>query len=331
MRLTATVIGLGKIGLGYDYHLDNAKCILTHCAGFAEHKNYQLMAAVDPDYEKRQLFTKKYHAPAYETVKEMLTHHHPDVISLAVPTDYHYSSFCDAIIAKPKAIICEKPIAPSLKEAQAMFEMAKQNNCSLLVNYIRRFDSGVISLRKAIHNHAIGDVYKIIVTYSNGILNNGSHYIDLLQFLFGNISQIKIIKKGSLHLLDPEPDVYCQIGSKDVYFLASRNEYETFVYHDITFIGTEGIIKYQNGGEVIIQQNKTVDKVFSSVSTLSDEIQLIPNEMYKYQWHVCDHLYRHLSDGHELNSNGQTALETLSVVENIMNRIKEDEKQACIA
>jgi len=149
------------------------------------------------------------------------------------------------------------------------------------------------------------------------MLNNGSHFVDLLRFLLGDVTQIHLIESGrKWEGQDPEPDVCLRFGQTPVYFLAAREE--CFSIGAIELIGTRGKIRYDKEGGAMTEITKSQpDPNFSRHTVLSMGKQAIPTDLERYQWHVLDHLHRHLIYNAPLNSNGKSATETLEVIENI--------------
>lgn len=317
-RFAAAVIGLGRIGQGYDYGLDPNRFVLTHASAFAAHSGFDLVAGVDTDEHERVKFETNFRKPAYSDIRSMLQQHRVEVASIGTPTATHFSVFNEIIESNPQAVVCEKPIAASASEADRMINIAQKSQCALLVNYMRRFEPGVLALKSQIQKQEFGEIYKGVVWYSKGLRNNGSHYVDLLRFALGECRAIEVIAKGRKwdgH--DPEPDVRLRFGGADVDFLALREE--SFSVADMELVGTGGRIYYHDSGANIYTRKPVVDPVYPGYTTLSPQTQTIPNDLNRYQWHTCDHLYRHLTQSETLNSSGQTALETLRVIENIIS------------
>jgi len=80
----------------------------------------------------------------------------------------------------------------------------------------------------------------------------------------------------------------------------------------IELLGTGGHIHYRDGGERIEVRKVKQDPNFPGYRILA-EPERLPGDMRRYQWHVVDHLYRHLTKETALNSDGQSAAETLAV------------------
>ena len=319
--LSAGIVGLGQIGQGYDYNCIDKNLIATHATGFEYHSAYDLVGGVDPDDEKRKRFEKKFNKPAYATLDELFSIH-LDVVSISVPTRLHFDVFREIIKHPLKAVICEKPIASNVKEAEQMLKLSRVQNTPLLVNYMRRFEPGVLELKNIIRQKEFGEIYKGTVWYSKGIMNNGSHFIDLLRFLLGDISDIKILSKGQKgNEKDPEPDVQVVFGKTVIYFLAGREE--CFSSMEIELIGEKGKIRYEAGGGNIYYHKVYSDPRISGYTIIDPEMIPINNDMNRYQWHVLEHLVNYFQYGTPLNSDGDTALETLKSVEKITTLFEE--------
>ena len=107
-----------------------------------------------------------------------------------------------------KNILCEKPLALNSKQAAEMVEACKQNNVLLAVNYIHRFHPHVVKAKELINNQTIGKLVSITLNFNidfppgnnfrfnkalsgGGALRDlGTHMIDLLRFIGGNIEEI---------------------------------------------------------------------------------------------------------------------------------------------
>lgn len=311
---TSVVVGLGAVGQGYDYDHEGSDLILTHATGFFHHPGYDLIAGVDTSPIQRDRFETKYCRPCYEDLDSLFRYHRPEVISIAVPTHLHFPIFNEVMAHSPRAVLCEKPIATNTSEAREMVSLAESKSCALLVNYMRRFDPGAIELNKILQNEVIGSLYKINVWYSKGLLNNGSHYLDLLLFLLGEVAHIRIIDSGRLWASsDPEPDLLIQIGEIPVYFLALREE--CFSFGEIVFWGTKGMVRYTERGRIIEIRKARPDPFYPAYMMLQKKKTTVPSGLGRALWHVLEALYNHLTLQSIINSDGKSATETLAVIE----------------
>jgi predicted dehydrogenase len=176
--LAGAVIGLGQIGQGYDYNLDPERFVLTHATSFACHPGFDLVAGVDPDAAQRTRFEQKFGKPAYADLPSLQQRHQIDVFAIGTPTTAHFATFCAVLEAKPRAIICEKPIATTGADARQMVARGEAAGCALLVNYMRRFEPGGLTLKSLIQKKELGEIYKGVV---HGFVNMGRVIPEALQ------------------------------------------------------------------------------------------------------------------------------------------------------
>jgi predicted dehydrogenase len=303
--------------MGYDAKSNDSSSVRTHAAAFFYHNDYTLVGAVDIDSRKRAEFTEKYRSPAYATIAELFQQQNPEVVALAVPTKEHYQTFEELARYSLKAVLCEKPISDNITHAREMVQESHARGFAMAVNYMRRCEPGVSTLRDMISQGDLGEIYKGVVWYSKGILNNGSHFIDLLRYLLGEVTEVQVITTGGRwKQLDPEPDVRLTCGSTEIYFLAGREEHYSLA--EIELIATSGKISYESGGSRILHYQCCDDPLFSEYRILSEEPYIIKNEFHRYQYHVVQDLADKLNGKTEhLRSSGDTALMTLEIIERI--------------
>jgi predicted dehydrogenase len=319
-RFAAAVVGLGQIGQGYDYAAFDDRLVLTHASAYHHHAGFELVAAADPDPDARERFVRKFGMPAYADLASLIAGHRVEVFSICVPTALHYQAFQEIIPGAPLAILCEKPIASNLSEAREMVQLAAAHRVALLINYIRRFEPGGAALKAAIQRREFGDLYKGVVWYSKGIIHNGSHYLDFLRFLLGEVSGLQVLAPGrEWDGHDPEPDVCLHFGGIPIYVLAAREE--CFSAGSIELIGTGGHIHYRDGGARVDVRRTQPDPTYPGYLTLAAPERLA-GDMNRYQWHVLDHLYRHLTRKTPLNGDGQSAAATLALIHKIISTRK---------
>jgi predicted dehydrogenase len=320
-RFSAAILGLGQIGQGYDYDASDDRLILTHASAYRYHEGFELVAAADPDPEPRERFVRKFGLPAYANLESLISGHRPEVFSICVPTGQHLQVFQEIIPCGPSAVLCEKPIALELSEAQEMVRLAEAYQVALLINYIRRFEPGGMALKEVVKHRECGDIHKGVAWYSKGIIHNGCHLIDFLRFLLGEVTDLQVLEKGrEWRGHDPEPDVCLYFGDIPIYFLAAREE--CFSAGSIELLGTDGHILYRGGGENIEVRRTQPDPTFPGYRILNSEPQRLRSDMKRYQWHVLDHLYRHLTGQAALNGNSKSATETLAVIQKIIDTRK---------
>src|SRR4051794_33037135 len=78
-----------------------------------------------------------------------------DAIAISVPTHLHAPIAIDALNAG-KHVFCEKPMARTMPQAQAMADAARKSGAALQIGFVRRFDHGWLVWRDALLAGKIG-------------------------------------------------------------------------------------------------------------------------------------------------------------------------------
>ena len=119
----------------------------------------------------------------YADYREMLDKERPDFVDVCSWHQQHAEMVIAAAARKPKAIICQKPMAVSLGEADDMITACARNNVKLIIAYQRPHHAAWIKAREMIRQGAIGKVTQIQLDDGGNILNTNSHNIRLALFL----------------------------------------------------------------------------------------------------------------------------------------------------
>lgn len=120
----------------------------------------------------------------YTDYREMLDRERPDFVDVCSWHGQHAEMVIAAAARRPKAIICQKPMALSLGEAERMMIACERNGVKLLVAYQRPHHAVWLKARELIREGIIGKI--VHITVSDGtLLNTNSHNIRLALFLAG--------------------------------------------------------------------------------------------------------------------------------------------------
>lgn len=106
-----------------------------------------------------------------------------------------------------KNILCEKPLALNISEAEEMVRACKDNNVQLAVNYVFHFHPLVKKAKELIENDMIGKFISVTTNFNieiapssnfrhsksgggGALMDVGTHMIDLLRFFGGEITSV---------------------------------------------------------------------------------------------------------------------------------------------
>jgi predicted dehydrogenase len=290
--LRVAIVGLGQIGLRSDLGLDAATHVYSHARAFASHPAWTLVAGVDQVAANRSLLEQHYGVPASPWLAG-LAPLAPDVVAIAVPTLAH-EAVLERVLqhCRPRAILCEKPLSYDLAASQSMVRACDEAGVDLYVNYVRRADPAVTQVRQRLQDGAILGPVRGVCWYSKGVHNNGSHFIDLLQYWLGPVSGQQILQPGRRLGQDGEPDFLLRFAAGEVVFLAAREE--DFSHYTVELVARNGRLRYDLGGEQVWWQAATSTPEAPGYVVLDPRPEPLPADLPRIQWHVAGQLARAL-------------------------------------
>jgi len=190
MKFKCGVIGLGRIGCGFDDDISR-KTINTHAGAYSIDKSANLSALCDIDERKLSKYGTKYKVSGlYTDYRKMLENESLDCISICTLADSHLEIVKEAAENNVRGIFLEKPMSTNLNDALSIIEICRERNIKLQIDFQRRFDPFYVHLKELL----CGKLCKIqhcVIHYGGGIANTGSHIFDLLRFFFGNIVSVQ--------------------------------------------------------------------------------------------------------------------------------------------
>jgi predicted dehydrogenase len=142
-------IGLGLIGCGgiaRTAHLPAIAQLADHVA---------LLATADTDLAAASAAASGWGAQAYDDFRAVLAHPGVTAVVIATPEHFHAQQV-EAAAAAGKHVLCEKPIAPSLAEADRMIAACAAAHVHLLIGHSRRHTRRYQEVRAALVRGEIG-------------------------------------------------------------------------------------------------------------------------------------------------------------------------------
>ncbi len=194
-KYTAALVGLGRIGysLGLDKKREQPA---SHTMALLNNPRINLIAGCDTDsiaLSKWQDANKK--AVGYSDSANLYARCRPDIVTVAVNENAHLKEAVEAIHAKPKLVILEKPVALNLLEAEKIQQEAEKFQVPVLVNHERRFAED-FKLAKS-YMKKIGEIQSIRAelcsslcvynpaeekTGAYSLIHDGTHLVDAVLF-----------------------------------------------------------------------------------------------------------------------------------------------------
>lgn len=270
----AAVVGCGKIGSEFAED-PLIKDIYTHAGAYSAYDNTELIAICDIDINKVRKCAERWDVKhSYTNFEKMLSEQKPEIISVCTPDQTHYEIIRTAILSPSiRAIMAEKPLAINIDDANELVKLAEMNSVLLAVNYSRRYAEGFKKIRNFINNGGIGKIQVINGYYVNGILHSGTHWFDLIIYLFGDVKRVKgidILNEGGN---DPTIDVYLELSDNIKAYLHGCDG-RAFTIFELDIIGTLGRIRVCDSGHDIVFFEVSNSPHYSNYNILC--------EVYKY-------------------------------------------------
>ncbi len=181
-KYTAVVIGCGRVGATFEMNSGVLKPA-SHAGALMANPRTELLALVDPDPQQLSKAGDYYKVAVYSDARACLLELRPDIVSIATPPGTHEDMVALALELKIPLVICEKPVSETLEGAERMIALAKASQSTIIVNHQRRFLPLFREAKERIAAGELGNIEQVSCYYSNGLLNNGTHVVDLLHFL----------------------------------------------------------------------------------------------------------------------------------------------------
>lgn len=192
----------------------------THLSSYKRLDNVEVVAICDINADRLKETADLFGIEKrYDSETEMLANEQLDAVDVCVWNCNHAKCAIEALDAGLH-VLCEKPMAYSVKEAEEMLEASKRNNKLLMIGFVLRFDQESQIAKDFIDNGYLGDIYYSKATYlrqhgapggwfsnkelSGGgpVIDLGVHVIDLTRHLMGNPKPVSVFASTSDRLKD---------------------------------------------------------------------------------------------------------------------------------
>lgn len=207
-ELRAAVIGLGFIGAADQVSGDAIGQRVenldgTHAQALDGHPQVELVAGSSRDPGRRQRFEERTGVGnTYADWREMLAAEKLDIVSIATNSPYHAEITVACAEAGVGAVLCEKPIATCLADADAAVAACKRSATVLAINHSRRWVPMWNNVRDEIAAGTIGTIEHATAHWASGRLGNiGTHMFDALRLV---LAREPVAVSGGLDPVVPE-------------------------------------------------------------------------------------------------------------------------------
>jgi predicted dehydrogenase len=237
----AAVVGCGRIGAAMEADAKRIKPA-THAGAYARGPGARLVALVDPAPERLATAGALFpDAARHPDVDALLAAGVPDIVSVCSPAASHRAIVEQLAAGGVKAIVCEKPIAETPDDGRAMVAACHDAGCLLYVNHMRRFDPQIADARDRVRGGAIGEVLQACAWYVGGVQENGTHIVDLLRYVLGEVEWVSAVPEERFPRLEGDANVNALLGFEGG-VCATMQALDVTAYNifDVRFFGRTG-------------------------------------------------------------------------------------------
>jgi UDP-N-acetyl-2-amino-2-deoxyglucuronate dehydrogenase len=196
-RIRVALVGCGRISRN---HLD----------AIAKVPELQLVSVADADMTRAQAAAAEAGVPAFDSLERMLADVPSDLVTVCTPSGLHPPHGITAARAG-RHVVTEKPMAITLDAADALVSACDAAGVHLFVVKQNRLNPPIQLLKRAIDKGRFGRIYMANTTVrwtrpqeyydaepwrgtwefdGGAIMNQASHYVDLMQWLVGPVESI---------------------------------------------------------------------------------------------------------------------------------------------
>lgn len=173
-------IAVGVVGVG---HLGR-----HHARLYAELPRTRLVAVVDRDSERAAAIASEYGCEAHRDFRALIGR--VQAASVAVPT-IHHREVAETLLRGGVDVLVEKPMAPTLEDADAINAAAAETGRLVMVGHTERFNPAIIALARAVHAPKFFEVHRLAgftarSTDIDVLLDLMVHDLDLILYLDGS-------------------------------------------------------------------------------------------------------------------------------------------------
>ncbi|MBI3942029.1 MAG: Gfo/Idh/MocA family oxidoreductase, partial [Chloroflexi bacterium] len=162
----------------------------NHTAAYAQVPATELVAVCDIVPSLLDRFKENWgqrwpQAKTYTDYREMLAQARLDILSICTPDNLHADMVVAAAEAGVKGIICEKPLATTIQDAERMIAAVEKHGTKMAVEHTRRWIYEYHEAREMVRQGRIGQLHRIVATLNGEramVFRNGTHIIDLICF-----------------------------------------------------------------------------------------------------------------------------------------------------
>ncbi len=329
-KVKIAILGYGNIGK-------------KHAEMIFQNQDYQLVALIDSKFKSENL-DQNISVDYFTSLKEFLQSNiYVDLIAICTPNGLHYEQ-TKLIIEKGIHAIIEKPITLKANEAMELEQFATKNNVHLFPVMQNRFSPPALWLKSLMESKVLGKIFMVQISCfwnrndqyytkeswrGTKSLDGGtlytqfSHYLDIMYWLFGDITNIKSkfadFNHSELTEFEDSGIITFDFNSGGMgSFTFSTSVWNENLESSLTIIAENGSVKV--GGQYMNHVEKCIIKDYSAPLLPATNL---PNDYGSFKGSAQNHHYLYknvidfLREEKGVHTTTEDSIKVLKIIEEI--------------
>ena len=138
-----------------------------HIPEYAANPDCRITAYYNPSRGKAEALARQYGGKVYDSAEELLADPSIDAVSVCTANDAH-AALSVAAMKAGKHVLCEKPIACTIEEAQEMLHISEETGRLLMASHNQRFLPAHREAKEYLDKGTIGKILSFRTTFGHG-------------------------------------------------------------------------------------------------------------------------------------------------------------------
>lgn len=194
-KIRIGILGCGKIAQ------------VRHIPEYADNPDCELRAFYNPSRQRAEDMAAKYGGKVYDSAEELLADPEIDAVSVCA-ANYAHAELAIKALKAGKHVLCEKPMATTIEDCEAMAEAARESGRFLMIGHNQRLAKAHVKAKELIDEGLIGSIISFRTTFGHGgpetwSINPGKNtwFFDKKRAAMGAMADLGVHKTDLIHFL----------------------------------------------------------------------------------------------------------------------------------
>ncbi len=196
----------------------------THSLALKRTTLSRLVAVCDINDQAANSLAEPHGAQAFGSLEQLLAEQSFDAAIVSTPPNSH-PEICVELLERGIHVLCEKPMAVNLELAQKMFHASRVSGAKLTMASKFRHVDDVRAAKSLIDSGTIGEIVLFENMFTANVdmrsrwnsnpevsgggvlIDNGTHSVDIMRYLLGPLSELRVVEGKRLQSPDVEDTV----------------------------------------------------------------------------------------------------------------------------